>query len=117
MPSTGLHGPYALTAQNIDAVVGKSIGTYALTREASGQQFVVRYVGRSDSDVNKRLKDYVGTTYLEFKYGHFPSAKAAFEHECRMFHDFGEEKLLDNDIHPRRPDGSGWKCPSCKIFG
>jgi hypothetical protein len=118
MPSTGLHGPYSLTTQNVDAVVrGKGPGAYALGYTGENGVFTVSYVGRSDEDLNARVKDWVGTKYREFKYGFLDSAKLAFEKECQIFHDFGETALLDNDIHPARPKGSDWKCPRCKTFG
>jgi hypothetical protein len=118
MPSTGLHGPHSLTTHNVDAVVrGKGPGAYALGRTDANGAFIVSYVGRSDEDLNGRLKDWVNTKYAQFKYGFFDSPKAAFEKECQIFHDFGGTKLLDNDIHPARPKGTGWRCLGCNVFG
>ena len=118
MPSTGLHGPRPLTTQNIDAAVrGKGPGAYALGYTDAKGVFIVSYVGRSDDDINGRLKDWVGTNYAQFKYGFLDSPKAAFEKECQIFHDFGGTKLLDNDIHPARPKGTDWRCSGCKAFG
>jgi hypothetical protein len=112
MASSGLNGPYTLTAANIDAVVTKiSPGAYALGY-SEGDTFYIHRVGRSDNDLNKRLKDYVGD-YNQFKYDYFPSAKAAFEKECNLYHDF---KPKDNVNHPDRPNGSNWSCPRCTIF-
>jgi len=34
-------------------------------------------------------------------------AKWIFNHGC---------VILDNDIHPDRPDNSNWECPVCDIF-
>lgn len=107
MPSTGLTGPYALTEKNIDANVNASIGAYALGYVNSDDVFIVKYVGRSDDDLNGRLKDWIGS-YKSFKYGHFNTKKAAFEKECHMYHDF---RGLDNDIHPARPKGLDYDCP------
>jgi hypothetical protein len=115
MASSGLHGPYKLTTANIDAAVrGKGPGAYALGA-SSGDTFIISYVGRSDDDLNGRLKGWVGGNYAEFKYGFLDSPKAAFEKECHLFHDFGETSL-DNKIHPARPSGSNWKCPRCRIL-
>lgn len=110
MANTGLFGPHALTTEKIDAHVGTSIGAYALGRDAGNGLLNVSYVGRSDNDLNDRLKDWVGS-YAAFKYGHFQTVKAAFEHECKMFHDFGGTAKLDNDIHPARPKGTNYDCP------
>lgn len=116
MPSTGLYGPHSLTQEGIDAAVkGVAPGAYALGDVNANNTFIVRYVGRSDTDLNDRLKDWVGD-YRQFKYAFYPTAKAAFEKECHLFHDFGET-TLDNAVHPARPAGSDWKCPRCKTFG
>ena|SRR5262249_14853669 len=118
MASSGLHGPYDLTIENIDDVVrGKGPGAYALgNSSAQGATFVIRCVGRSDDDLNARLKKWVGRKYPQFKYRLMDSSKAAFEKECQLFHDFGETATLDNEVHPARPKGSDWKCPRCNIF-
>jgi hypothetical protein len=113
MASTGLNGPYALTTDRIDVAITKtSPGAYALGVTTDGT-FYVSYVGRSDTDVNARLKNHVGS-YKHFKYGYFSSPKAAFEKECNLYHDFDN---LDNDVHPARPAGSNWTCPRCRTFG
>ncbi len=115
MPATGLRGPYNLSNEEIDRVVTrKSPGVYVLGREKDTDLFIVNYVGRSDSDVNYILKDWVGKDgYRRFKFGYFDSPKAAFEKECKIYHDF---KPRDNEKHPQRPNGSNWQCPRCDIF-
>lgn len=116
MAATGLFGPHPLTPQGIDAAVnGVAPGTYVLGR-TEGETFYVDYVGRSDGDLNDRLKDWTDSKYDYFKFGFFKTAKAAFEKECTVFHDFGGTGKLDNDIHPDRPDGSDWRCPRCNVF-
>ncbi len=117
MPESGLFGPHPLNEGSITAVVkGIGAGAYALGREDANGTFYVNYVGRSDSDLGKRLKDHVGN-YQSFKYGFFlRTANGAFLAECRLFHDFGAY-TLDNKVHPARPQGSDWKCPHCAAFG
>jgi hypothetical protein len=66
------------------------------------------------SDVNARIKKHVGEGYKSFKYSYATSPKAAFEKECKNYHDFNPQ---NNTYHPDRPANSGWKCPACKIFG
>lgn len=115
MPQTGLRGSYPLDNETIDREVDRtSAGAYALGR-VGNNTFYVGYVGRSDDDINRRLKDWVGK-YSRFKFEYYDSPKAAFEKECNLYHDFGEKERLDNDIHPQRPEGSNWKCPRCNIF-
>lgn len=44
-------------------------------------------------------------------------AKAAFEKECALYHDFGgPQGQLDNEVHPARPEGTDWQCPRCDVF-
>ena len=118
MPSTGLHGPYSLTVQNIDAVArGKVPGAYALGHRNDKNVFIVEYVGRSDDDVNGRLKKSVRNQVSRVQSGYFNTAKQAFDRECRIFHDFGGTASLANEIHPARPKGSDWKCPHCNTVG
>lgn len=113
MPATNLTGPFALTFEEIARTVTKALpGAYALGMVDAQGVFRVERVGRSDTNLPGRLGDYVGD-YTHFKADYFPSAKAAFEKECRLFHDF---KPRDNKLHPDRPDGSNWTCPCCPVF-
>lgn len=114
MPSTGLNGPYSLTSSGVSANVTKtSPGAYALGSLKEDDTFVVSYVGRSDDDVAGRLLQHVPERYTHFKYDYFSSAKAAFEKECRLYHDFDPP---DNKVHPARPKNANWSCPVCTIF-
>ena len=116
MASLGMKGPYDLTDREIDRqVTVTSAGNYALGYERD-ETFIVNYVGRSDTDLNSRLKDWV-KRYKKFKYSYATSPKAAFKKECHNYHDFGESEKLDNDKHPQRPADTDWKCPVCDIFG
>jgi len=115
MPTTGLRGPYSLDNETIDRVVNQtSAGAYALGYINEEGLFVPTYVGRSDNDINKRLKDWVGSKYSHFKFEYYNSPKAAFLKECNLYHDWIQQ--LDNKQHPERPDGTDWKCPQCDIF-
>jgi len=118
MANTGLKGPFLLTEDGIDNEVTRvSPGAYVLGYLNGNKTFIVCYVGRSDDDLNKRLKKWVGRkNYKRFKYAYFSSPKAAFEKECRLYHDFGGKGKLDNDIHPARPENTNWECPVCTIF-
>ena len=116
MATLNMNGPYELTTEKIDEVITRtSAGNYALGY-VEDKKFKVRYVGRADSDLNDRLKDHIDEGYESFKYSYATSPKAAFEKECENYHDFGENKSLDNKIHPDRPDDSSWKCPKCNKF-
>jgi hypothetical protein len=116
MASLEMDGPDDLDNETIDANVTRtSAGNYALGRVDEDGIFRVNYVGRSNDDVKDRLKSWVGkkANYKEFKFSYATSPKAAFEKECKNYHDFGGSEKLDNEIHPQRPEGTNWGCPSC----
>ena len=118
MATLNMNGPYDLTTAKVTAVVTKtSAGNYALGYVNTDNVFVVQYVGRADSDVAARIKQHVGEKYESFMFSYATSPKAAFEKECKNYHDFGGSQSLDNKIHPDRPAGTYWKCPYCNIFG
>jgi hypothetical protein len=147
-----MSGPYPLSDEAIDeALLRISPGNYALGY-MDGDLFVVFYVGRSDSDVRRRLHDWVGapsryeryapstkapfrlrpggvppldhpaldpvglgvdSSYTRFAYSYTSSARAAFEKECRNYHDFGASHGLDNAAHPAPTPGSS---PGCEAY-
>jgi hypothetical protein len=117
MASTGFTGgPYPLTPAEVQRrVTRKSPGAYALGKtDPKDSNFIVQYAGRSDDDVAGRLSQHANNkAYPEFKFGYFDSAKAAFERECAIYHDFGESKSLGNDVHPARPKNTNLVCPIC----
>ena len=114
MPSTGLHGPHSLTSTGVsNAVKGVGPGTYALGQTDEKNIFYVEYVGRSDDDLAGRLQQHVVEPYTQFKFGFYPTAKAAFEKECHLYHDFSPTA---NKVHPARAKGANWSCPRCTVF-
>ncbi|MCL2766314.1 MAG: hypothetical protein FWD21_01345 [Peptococcaceae bacterium] len=113
MSTTVMSGPYSLNNATIDEkVTRKWPGIYALITAWSGG---VKYIGRSDVDVNGSLKEHIGV-YSEFKFIYADTAKDSFNEECRIFHSFPSSYRLDNKKHPERPENSDWKCPICKIY-
>ena len=116
MAYSGLSGPYTLTSENIDLVVTKVLpGAYTLGYTDQQGIFIIQYVGRSDNSLNERLKTWVGKGYSQFKCAYFSSPKEAFEKECTLYHDFGNNG--NNKEHPARPENSYWLCPICSFFG
>jgi len=118
MASLDMRGPYSLSTAEIDKNISRtSAGNYALGSVNGEGTFIVKYVGRSDTELKARLKQHEATgKHPNFKYSYATSPKAAFEKECKNFHDFGGTQKLENDIHPDRPANAGWKCPYCKNF-
>jgi hypothetical protein len=148
--SLRMGGSHALTDERIDELVTRSSpGNYALGY-MDGTTFLVFFVGRADSDLNRRLHEWVGvpsryrsyapsakaacgsrhrgssplgapalgrvgiavdSSYTRFAFSYAASGEAAFEEECRNYHDLGGSDGLDNEGHPVPPPGSPWKCP------
>jgi hypothetical protein len=109
-----VQGPYRLTRRTIDGYISRvSPGVYLLYDSRTGS---AEYVGRSDTDLNARLKNWVNQGYQYFRFTYCRSPEAAFYKECRLYHHFIEHKDIDNVRHPRRPDYTDWSCPDCYIF-
>lgn len=106
---------YDLTNEKINEIITKkSAGNYAYGN-IKDNTFMVSYIGRSDIDLNGRIKHGIGQ-YNKFKFSYASSPKNAFEKECKNYHDFGETNIKDNEKHPQRPDNTNWKCPNCDVF-
>jgi hypothetical protein len=110
-----MNGPFLLNSETIDDhVIKNRCGNYALGHGVHKGRFAVMYTGRSDKDLNGRLKDYIDKPYTTFKFSYADSADAAYGEECRNFHYYKDSGYtLDNEIHPDKPEGSGVKCPVC----
>lgn len=116
--SLDMESSYDLSIKTIDTYVEKNkIGNYALGY-IEGDNFYVCYVGRSDSDLNGRLKNHINESekYKCFKFSYAMDIREAYIKECKNWHDFGgKEGALDNKIHPNKPEGiSNIKCPFCE---
>lgn len=117
MASLDMLGPFALTDNEVNKRVPENVmGNYAfLQKKWLTDEYLVRYVGRSDADLKKEIKQQMrndcakGCTHFMFSIA--KSKKEAFEKECRNYHDFGECDCLNNDIHPAKPAGTKYKCP------
>lgn len=60
MASLNMKGPYKLTTEEINEVVTRTpLSNHAL-EYVRDNTFYVCYVGRSDTDINERLKQWVG---------------------------------------------------------
>lgn len=72
----------------------------------------IRYVGRSDTDLQQRLFDHVNEKpYQYYKCWPASSPEEAYYKECEQYHQhLGSGKLL-NKYHPATPDGTELRCP------
>jgi len=110
MPSTNLSGPFPLTRDIVNsAVYGIGPGAYALGHIDQSRNFVIERIGRSDKDLNGRLRQHVGT-YSVFKFSFFDSAILSYHKECSLYHDF---RPRDNKFHPNCPVDEDLVCPVC----
>ncbi len=104
------------TREVIDRVVNnQAMGNYLLGSDEGGE-FVVSYVGRSDTDLNVELKQRLNPSYRKFRFTYARSVRTAFETECRDYHRYGTAHQLDNKNHPDRPDGTSYQCPFCNYL-
>lgn len=111
MSLASLHGPYVLDEANLLALLRQhKPGTFALGRyTATG--FQVMHAGRSDTDLDLGLRPWIGR-WPHFKFRYFESARAAFDQECELYHEF-LAPALQPDGHPARAAGTDWTCPRC----
>lgn len=108
--STRLDGPYDLSFDSLERALPKRrIGVFAIGHIDPAGIFRVQRVGRDQSDVQERLRGFIGSGN-KFKYALAGTAFEAFELECELFHKL---KPPSNIMHPDRPQGSGWKCRHC----
>jgi hypothetical protein len=117
MASLKMRGPYELADETIeDKVTETSPGNYAIGKEGENGAFVVGYVGRSDSDIKRRLKAWSAQAKfrLMFKFSYAPSSRVAFEKECEHYHAFSPP---GKHVHPQPPEGEDWRCPQCAASG
>jgi predicted GIY-YIG superfamily endonuclease len=84
------------------------IGTYMLY----GDQGELFYVGRSDTDVQRRLIRHASDRRGEyFTYDIHHTVTSAFDVECALFHIHAE--TLSNRLHPDKPDFHPVTCAFC----
>jgi hypothetical protein len=92
-----------------------SPGVYLLGYTGTNGVFQIERVGRSDVNLNLRLKsaEYRGK-FREFKARYCPSMEVAFHEECQLWHAYGGTL---NPNHPARPAGmTHLRCKLCPIF-
>lgn len=114
---------YELSEEIINQIIEPNrIGNYAYGYLNDNGSFIVKYVGRSDSDLKSRIKhglqdrlnDESCKKYERFKFSYASSVKEAYDKECRNFHDFGGDRgLLNNINHPDKPNNVNCVCLVC----
>lgn len=108
------YGPFLFDTVTVEEKIeSNKIGNFVLgyAKESTGG-FVPKYAGRSDTDLKKELRARLQAASKSrqlFKFDYAQTVREAFEKECVHYHDF--RKQLDNDTHPRRPEGTDFPCP------
>ena len=100
-----MDGPFS-TEDISEYVDSGYVGVYILSRDGRN----VDYVGRSDSDIQGRLRQSIseGVGYTAFWFCYESSAMQAYKRECYLFHKY---RPPDNTVHPAVPKGVNWRCP------
>lgn len=124
MASLDMFGPFDLTDDEVNKRVEENrVGNYAFgcIENIDGKRvFVVRYVGRSDTNLRERIKQsykqnesiFFDSKCNFFKFSYASTIQEAYEKECRNYHDFGEHIHLLNKEHPAKPkDKEYFNCP------
>ena len=116
MVDLDMQGLYALNNNEVRRrVEANRKGNYAFCAYKDDGLLYIFYVGRSDADLQAeiiaRSADFPQLTHFMFSYA--LSAKAAYEKECKNYHDCGGSINLLNKIHPDRPNGASYHCPVC----
>lgn len=104
-----MKGPFLLEEIDVYFLVPSTIccGVYLIVNA----QDQVLYVGRSDTNLQRRIKSHIGEKgdYYRFYYEEAFSRKDSYEKECYFWHRYLPR---DNDIHPDHPDDMRYlKCP------
>jgi hypothetical protein len=98
----GMGGPHPLTEEEIALFDDDAYGIYLLIYEtAEGHQLVV-YVGRGI--FRERLVEHMDEKDAHAFYFKFlDDEDEGFSEECRLFHQYGKRRYLDNKRHPAVP--------------
>ena len=114
-----MEGPFQLSSSVIDAVVGDPRPAVFLLRRIETTPEYAHYRGlvgrtRDGESLGAALACRAGSEYRVFWFEHVDSDHAAFERECRLWHDLGGHAgTLDNADHPRPHGPLRGHCPLC----
>lgn len=89
-----------------DVRLGREPGVYLFYRTYVGPP---RYVGRSDTDLHRRMRN---RPYVYYQFKPCASPADAYRWECLYYHRYYD--TLDNRIHPARPAAERAICPICQ---
>lgn len=112
-----MKGKLALTSSQIDSVISNTPGAYILVNSNNNTV----YIGRSDSDLNNRLKNHLPESetnpctkrsiVTDFYFENTTDAYNAYLLECDWYHNY---RPTCNMAHPAK-NSLAWVCPVCKL--
>ncbi len=112
-----MRGKFPLTSDSIDSTVSASPGAYVLVNSNNNAV----YVGRSDTDLNGRLKNHLPQNEenswikrsftTDYYFDVTVTAQEAYRLECEWFHKY---RPNCNTAHPAKAAYS-WSCPICGL--
>lgn len=112
-----MKGKFSLTAAEIDSVVSNATGAYVLVNSNNNAV----YVGRSDEDLNRKLKEHLPENEKElcikrsdvtyFYFENTNDSRGAYLFECEWYHNY---RPTCNIAHPAKIS-SVWVCPVCRL--
>lgn len=106
---------YPFYEETIDELIPPdTIGNYILGYRVGKSEIQIRYVGRSDTDLNRRLHEHLEDPYDAFMFNTQNTPEEAYIEECWNWHGCdGPQGRLENKIHPDKPEGCEATCPVC----
>jgi excinuclease UvrABC nuclease subunit len=112
-----MRGKFSLNNASIDTTVPSSPGAYVLVNSNNNAV----YVGRSDNNLNSRLKDHLSERETnawirrgfptDFYFEPTTNAQEAYRLECDWFHKY---RPSCNTAHPAKLS-LGWSCSICGL--
>lgn len=106
-----LLGPVRLGYDEIETLLPRvSPGVFVLGNLDFQNRFSLNTIGRDDVDLKAGLRSMIGSAGY-FMYSVQPTGKAAFDEECRLFHELRPSRIS----HPVRSENKDWTCPHCRV--
>lgn len=112
-----MKGKYPLTDISINGTVPTAPGAYILVNSSNNAV----YVGRSDTDLNGRLKNHLSgneenswiqrSSPTDYYFEVVVDSQEAYKLECEWFHKY---RPNCNTAHPAKMF-NGWICPICGL--
>ena len=93
-----MNGPYDFDESTLDKeIIHTQSGSYALGHLDLQNNFIIEYVGKSDSDIRGRLRKHMPSSYKMFKFRYAISQKTSHLKEVAELRDYC--KSGTNEIH------------------